>query len=363
MLLEVHWELTEALQRQWRAFWAQCPHSHPRQHFSFGLLERAKGRTPVYLLGRMQGRVVCVAVVSIRPLWARHLSLEAVCLRGPVSNDPDTMAVFLDKIAGFCVEHRIGELRVSPYWFFPSAEGVVQKLGDLGFVPVCVNDGSRSTTGLVNISRDTDSLLASFSKSARREVRRAERQEVQVRPATTMQEAEQFFGALNEMLRERRLTPLSGREWRATFDAVLRTQELGILLNAYKDAKFLGGLLLFRSPHTVHGSKFVICPGGLSGLSNLRISPLLWWQGMLWGREKGCTWLDLEGYRLLKDETHPLYHVYKYKGEFNPEVVDRIHEHRRVCYPVMSGCARLLRPLAVGPRVAQRLARRIRGGG
>jgi hypothetical protein len=238
----------------------------------------------------------------------------------------------------YCRRSFIGAIRIAPHWFFPEAEAVEGELRNLGFAPCGSGATAREPTGLVDVARSDEELLGSFSKSARREVYRAERQGVAVRAASGKQEVDNYFRALDTLLRERRCIPMKWGECVAMYEGLLKTEERGTLLTAWKDATFLGGLLIVRSPTMAHGFRFVIAPGALTEMSNLRLAPLIWMRGMCWARDRGCRWLDLEGYLPITDTKHPLHFVYRYKTEFSPLAVDRLEPHVGIGHPLMYQC-------------------------
>jgi lipid II:glycine glycyltransferase (peptidoglycan interpeptide bridge formation enzyme) len=238
------------------------------------------------------------------------------------------MGAFLDGLAAAPAFARIGAIRITPYWLDGDADKLTAhfaqsrwRLSD----PVPFRE-----TGLLDLDKSCDEMLESFSKSARREVRRAKRQEVEIRPIITLKDARVFFDSLNRLRSSRRLARIVPEEYEAAFPEIYADPSIGTILGAYIDGTFLSGLLLYRSRDVAFGHRFTTEPAALRALSNLRIAPLLWWSAMIWAKEQGCRHLDLEGYRDGLDETDPMYNVYKYKGEFNPRPARRFGEHSLV---------------------------------
>jgi len=79
----------------------------------------------------------------------------------------------------------VGSVRISPYWQFPEAEQVESAINSLGFVPYNRREGTRSSTGYVDLTRSEDEILASFSQNTRRKIRQVEHSGVTVGPART----------------------------------------------------------------------------------------------------------------------------------------------------------------------------------
>ncbi len=220
---------------------------------------------------------------------------------------------------------RVGRLHISPYWLHEEAVQLQQVLDRLGWKSAETKPFRH--TGIVNIEANEDELLRAFSKSARREVRRARRQNVKVKHITTDNECCALYASLNRLRSRRGLRAISDVEALEQFRDIHSTSRLGIALGAYQNEEFVGGLLIYRSKHTAHGRHFTTEPDALKRLSNLRISPLLWLSGMAWAHDQGCCWFDLEGYRQNIPRNDPKFALYKYKGELNPRPAIRVSEH------------------------------------
>lgn len=344
------YSLTSQQRQLWIEFWAQSPHSHPRQHPDFAGVIIGKGEIPLFVMAIEDHRPVMVGLFSLRPwLWGKRGSIEAVCLSGPVFDEVRYAEEAMPKIIVFFRRLWVGRMRIRPYWNFPEGGSLRSRLAQLGIISTEGPSGSRQT-GIIALQKTDDEFLDSFSKSARREVRRAERQEVEVREAYSEQDAEIFFQELNRMNRQRGMGCIPDCESRAMFDTILRSRDLGVILNAYHQDVYLGGLMMIRSAHTAHTSHFVVVPNTLSALSNLRLAPLIWWRGMQWARDKGCVKMDVEGYMPPSETYRPSYFIHKYKGEFNPEQVENMAQYAAVCRPVVNW---ILKGYSIGSRIVK----------
>lgn len=315
----------------WRAFLARAARQHPRQDPRFAAAERADGRGVRFTIARdAAGRVTAVGLWSLRPhpfLPGAHA--DAQCLSGPVADDPDAMLGLLAALAGHPAFARIGRLRITPFWTGADAKRLTGLLAAAGWRRAEA-DAFRET-GWVDLSPAPDEILARFSKSARREYRRAARQGVRIDRATTAEEAGIFLASLNRLRASRGLSPVAAPGFFAAFEAIHAGGDAGVLLIARHEGRFLAGLQLYRGAHVAHGRHFTTETDLLRGLSNLRIAPLLWHHGMIWARARGCRALDVEGWRADATEADPRFGIYKYKSEFAPEPVLRIAEHALSC--------------------------------
>lgn len=321
-------DLNKTQLEQWCAFLATAVHQHPRQSPLFAVPEAALGRQPLYAIGRRDGKICAVALISLVPhpflpgTWARGL-----CLSGPVCDDAVTMMTFLETLAANPCLSRVGALHVTPYWLEAEAEALDAVLASAGW-RVAEPERYRRT-GLVDITRPPEQILAELSKSARREVRRAERQGVTFGAVKAPEEALTFMTSLNRLRLSRGLDEMALPAFMASYDVLYANQDLGNIIGAWKEDVFLGGLLVYRSRDVVHGRHFTTEPEDLRRAGNLRIAPALWLEAMKWAQSKGCRTLDVEGYDE-PVEGDKKFNIYKYKSEMNPRIVTRISERAKI---------------------------------
>jgi len=352
--------LTEGQKRQWSDYWQQCRHGHPRQHYLFGEVERAKGRVPFFAYAEIDGAIVCAGIFSIRPLFRNILSFEAVCLRGPIFDEVRRGREFLLQVIDYFKRLRVGTVRISPYWYFPEAESVRSMLAEIGFVPY----GSPSpgeSTGLIDLARGTDQLLASFSRHARYQIGLAGRLGVSVRPIDDSAQGYLGFGCLKRMRAERVIDPMSDAEFKAAFEHVLMPREYGIMLNSYFKDKFLGTLWIFRGTRIANPAGYAVEESAVRQVkSSLSIGPSLWWEGIKWAKEKGCSFLDVEGYKDNADPSDTRYLIYEFKRRLSPTPVHLLGQHVYVCCPPIHSLNSTLHFLSKGWNFAKGLPFRFR---
>ena len=336
-------KLEAIVRAEWVEFWRNCRHTHPRQHPAFAEIEKVQGRIPIYAVGREGADMVCAGIFSINPLlFGNKFSLQAMCLRGPAFDDVGAGREFLLQTAAYFRKLNVGSICVCPYWFYPQGQQVENMLVELGFSGTNGSGVTSSPTGLVDLRRSSDEIFADLKSKTRQEIRRTERLGVSISPALSMEETGDFYACLSSLHRERGLDAISFAEFKATFENILKDQELGILLSAFCDHTFLGGLWVIRGPQTCHYARFVVVRNTLRQLANLTIGPALWWQGMQWAKEKGCSTLDVEGWEDNLPSCHPRYHLCKLKGRFNPSQAYVLAPHTRMCsgttYALQKGC-------------------------
>lgn len=328
MEIEVYTELTTDQAAQWRAFQATSPHQHPRQDPHFADVERASGKVPLFVTGRRNGALCAVGLFSLQPHpFLQKAFSEALCLSGPTSNNSTDMLEFLDCSFRQPAFARVGRIKITPYWIQQDAEKLTASLNARGWAR-SEPDLFRSS-GQVDLSQPVEDIFAAFSKSARREVRRAGRQGITLRPIKKEAEATVFLDSLNRMRLDRGLSALETKSFMCAFRKMYSVDDGGIIIAAWHGETFLAGLQLYCSRLTAHGRQFTTETTHLRVLSNLRIAPLLWFEGMKWAKGKGCTALDVEGWMENPDVKDQKFNIYKYKSEFGPTAIRRIAEHAK----------------------------------
>ena len=371
MNVHFQYQLDQKQKTEWIEFLQNSKHSFAQQHYIYGEIERAKGRIPVYVYGENGGKLICTGVFSIRLLFfGKYFSLEAVCHRGPVFDDTAYIEDFLLQVISYFKKLFVGSVRIAPYWFFPESEEVESIFKKMGFKPYIasphiinrmrgLNVSTRSSTALVDLQRSEEEIFASFSKSTRREIRRAERANVYIRPTKDISEANKFFELLHEMGVERGFMLPDYSEFRGTFENVLKDEDMGILLSAFSASIFLGGIWIIRCPNYAHACRYVVVRKPLKELSNLRIGPILWLKGMLWAKEKGCQFFDMGGPADDVDKSNPLYKVNKFKQGFSPICCEVTRQHTYKCSSLANSTFEIYKFWSTGLRISKRLLHQV----
>lgn len=325
--VESHTNLGPSERAEWQAFLAVAQHQHPRQDPRFGSVEQADGRSVIYVTGRdSTGTLRAVGLFSLKRYpFVPGAFIYATCLSGPICDNAEMLVSFLEGVRRLPAFSRVGRLRATSFWTEEDADRLAQIFSARGWV---IDEAEpMRQTGWVDLTPSADDIFAAFSKSARRELRRAERQGIAVRPLTQLSEAAEFLASLNRLRTGRGLSPIAEPGFLTAFQSMYADGDIGVILGAFLGDQFVSGLQLYRSRDVAHGRHFSLESELLHGLSNLRISPLVWYQGMIWARERGCSALDVEGWRATVQGTDYGYGIDKYKGEFAPVPVRRIAEH------------------------------------
>ena len=320
---------------EWQAFMHAAQHQHPRQDPRFAAVEEADGRSVLYVTGRgSDGALRAAGLFSLRRYPAlSSIFIDASCLSGPVCDDAETLVDFLEGVRRLPPFARVGRVRATPFWTDQEADTLARVFVARGW-RIDEAEPFRQT-GWVDLTPRTEDILAAFSKSARRELRRAERQGIVLRQLTRPSEARDFLASLNRLRTSRGLRSLPEPGFLKAFETIHADGDTGVILGAFHGDDFVSGLQLYRGRFVAHGRHFTLEPERLHALSNLRIAPLVWYEGMLWAKAQGCRALDVEGWRATVQEGDSSFGIHKYKGELAPAPVRRIAEHGRTANPII----------------------------
>lgn len=326
-------DLGASLRVEWAAFHAGSRHQHPRQMPQAAAQEIASGRKVSYVTGRTaDGIIRATGLFALQPnRFLPNSWSDAHCRSGPICDDAETLLDFLDATARLPAFRRVGRLRVTPYWTNDEARQLQQLMLARKWHPT--DPEIFQQTGWINLDRDPEAIFASFSKSARREFRRAERQEISHHHLQNEDEARQFLQSMNRIHARKGMAQIPEKSFLAEFTSFTSSSNCGTVIGAFHEGQLVAGLQIICSDTYAHTSRFTSEPELLHRLGNLRISPYVWYHGMLWAHGLGCQKLDVEGWRADAVEGDGKYNIHKYKAEFSPDPVLRIGEHSRIINP------------------------------
>lgn len=330
MKISIHQTLSGPDLQAYQDFLWSAAHQHPRQDPRFESSDVADGLAVRYVFGRIDGQIRAVALFTLRPHpWIKGAFAEAISLGGPVCDDAGEMVAFVEAVRRAPEFARVGVVRITPYWLDGAAQALRDALAAAaGWTPF-ESDAYRQT-GLVDLTPTTEGLMTTFSTTARRKIRKCEREGITFNYCTDEAEALDFLERLNKMRVSRGLSLVKEAGFMASFRDVYRHADIGVLIIARHQGHFVAGNQSFRSTRTAHLGHFCTDEIRLRAAGDLRIAPISCLQEMKWASAKGCRVYDLEGYREDAAADDRLYNIYKYKAEFHPSPAQRMPGHGRV---------------------------------
>ena len=321
---------------EWDEFWGSCDHAHFRQNYRLADIEKAKKLIPLFVIGKSYNKIVCAGIFGRKPLFSgSRILLEAICLRGPAFDELHHAEEYLFKIIKYFKENKIGQIRISPYWFYPEAKDIEKLLEALNFKPL--KGSHRDPSAIVDLRRNNKDLISSFNKKTRYELKLSEKLGIIVRSAINWKEAEWAYENLNLLRRKRGLTLMARGEFKETFKKILYKQDYGKLFIALYQEKYLGALWSIRGSKIANVVGYVVDDKMTkdNGI-NITIGVPLFYKAFQWAKENDCEQFDLEGAVDVNDPNDSLYRVHQFKRRFNPSSVERLNEHIYVCNKTIS---------------------------
>lgn len=225
------------------------------------------------------------------------------------------------------------------------------RLAELGLVRANRDPGSKSTV-FVDLSGGEEAVLASFSQSARRNIRKSEAGGVVVQP---VEPTPANLHTMFELMRETEARAHYGLRPEAYFNDYWSAQIAAgqaQLLFAQHEGEVLAGIFV-----TFVGKRAWYKDGGsFDRKRELNASYLLQWETMRWLMARGITNYDMVGAPNrdeIGDASHSRAGLYEFKRKFNEEITEFVG-----CWDVPLNSAKYKMWRRVGERVAARLAQR-----
>jgi hypothetical protein len=208
--------------------------------------------------------------------------------RGPVADDLGLMEAGLRRLVEEGRRKGYAFIDIAPEWAGAFGESAGSLLERTGWQAL---PGTRSSLRL-DLSPDLNRLLGDFRKVTRYEIRRSERQEVEVRMARNGSDAEDFLRLYVGMAAEKQFAAEDLEHFRHLLHWLAADTGRGGLLLALKDGKQLGGAVIVRS-----GKRCWYVLGATAKDNAFSAGHLLQWRAIQWARETSCREYDFGGYR------------------------------------------------------------------
>jgi hypothetical protein len=219
-----------------------------------------------------------------RILWPiRALSLN----RGPVCDDLDLAEIGLRHLVEAGSRKGFAFIDIAPEWTGQYADSAGGMLARGGWQP---RSAPRSSLRL-DLSPDLDRLLGNFRKATRYEIRRAERQEVEVTTASDENDCDGWLGLYLDMAKKKQFAAEDCGHIRHVLGWLGSEAGRGGLLLAHKDGRLLGGIVIVRS-----GVRCWYILGATAKDDKFSAGHLLQWRAIQWAKERGCLEYDFGGY-------------------------------------------------------------------
>lgn len=237
--------------------------------------------------------------------------------RGPMFSNVEDFERALPHILDRLREAGVCTALMNPRWEEDGAARVEKILADQGMRKLAAaSQAMHSATGLVDLQRTEEEILAGFQKRCQRDIKRAVKKGLHVRPAANEDEARTIRGRRKELAAMRNIDDLGQPDlldqWRA-----FQGEEEGVLLLAEAEGQIIGGLAVVRE-----GNRAIIRGGGaVPVLPKLPRTHNLIWESMRLLKAEGCTSYDLAGMPDDEDVDEDEKRRQFFKLAFNPRIV------------------------------------------
>jgi lipid II:glycine glycyltransferase (peptidoglycan interpeptide bridge formation enzyme) len=252
----------------------------------------------------------------------------ATMSRGPIFTDPDVLDRCLPQVisklkgAGACT------ILMNPRWEGTGAQLVEEILIRHGFAALPEDEQTvHAVTGMVDLTRSEEAILAGFKQRCRRQIRKAERMGLVVRPAQSEDDARRFEPLFENFSRRKGFDiaglPKVADQWRLA-------QDRGVFLLAEVGGKLVGAHVALQE-----GSRgFWLVLASDDDQADVPRGYTLLWEGMRHMKQRGCTVFDLAGMADGEVTDSGEANRMQFKSAFDPEPVKLVRIHSRGIMPV-----------------------------
>lgn len=319
-------DVTNTSGAQWDAWLAASPGGgHWMQTHAWGEFKRQQGRGTVRLVLEEGSNVVGAAEVTLYPLPV--LGSLAYCAKGPWLDwsRADHVAAFFQGARRLLRKRRVFAFQIEPE-ALEADERLKEQLDALGFRRYWTNHQFK-TTMIVDLTPDEAGLQSKMSQTARRYIRSAQRNGVQVSEETGLA-ARDAFHRLFVATSARDGFFMRPRSYlMAGWQALLATGH-GRFLFARKDGVLVAAMFL-----TSFNNKIWYKDGASSEEGQKAYAPyLLQWEAMRWGKAHGATYYDMVAIPdpdQLENREHEMWGLYDFKRKFGGEVGEFVRAYKQ----------------------------------
>ena len=269
------------------------------------------------MLAREDGRIRWLGTFGVqRPLgrtfpWVRALMAN----RGPVCDDDRLWTAAAEELAEKMREESFAYLDVLPEWL-RQADDHPNFANHVKWHSI---DQPRVSLRL-DLKAAEQEIFANFRKTARYEVRRAERLGTTVRTASSDAETNEFLSVYERMAARKGFTPNPIDNLRRVIRWLMASESRGALLLGCAGGIVHGGVIIARCGHRCW---YII--GAIDRDVGATVGHILPWNAIRWAKAQGCTEYDLGGYTP-GATSGPAW----FKEGFGGTVVHLVAPHRRM---------------------------------
>ncbi len=316
-------QVTEVTEHDlWNEALLKLPYNHVLQSYEWGQFKAKYGWTPLRLLFEEDGSIRAAASVLRRKL--PHLPLCIMYVpKGPALDygNGELLKRVLSTLQDVARRHHAIFIKIDPDVCLedhrPPTAQVISTLESQGWQLSSEQIQFRNTI-LIDLTREEDELLKAMKSKTRYNVRLAERRGIKVRLGG-LTDLPFFYDMYAETGTRDEFIIRPFVYYRDAWQIFIEANLAHLFIAEY-EGQALAGLILFR-----FGKKAWYMYGASRDLHrNLMPNHLLQWEAMHWAKTQGCTVYDLWGAPNVRDESDPLWGVYRFKEGFGGQFVRHI---------------------------------------
>src|SRR5437879_1420038 len=311
-------EISVAEREYWNTEIQRFESAHPLNAFEWGMVRSVDGWTPIYLCAERDGKFCgAMMILKKRLPYTPFAILHAQKMPTWDHADDDTITALVN--AAIRIGKREGAifLRINPNIPEASAQGLKDKLIALGLRHLQQRWSYwNSPRDLLRVdltqAANAEEMFSRLGRSARRDIRRAQREDLTIERATTKEELKEFYRVFHEFTIEKGFMTRAYAYQEKLWDTYLQ-QGMGRLLVAKHQGKIAGGSIdLAFAGKCVH-----MHVGATNRYRDLHINDALVWEGIRWAKESGCSWFSFRGVGSSPSQE-------TFKRKFNPTLVSLV---------------------------------------
>jgi peptidoglycan pentaglycine glycine transferase (the first glycine) len=311
-------EIGETERQYWNTQIQRFKSAHPLNAFEWGMVRSVDGWTPIYLCAERDGEFRGAMMILKKRLPCTPFTiLHAQKMPVWDQADDETIAALLKAASQIGRRDRAIFLRITPNIPESSAQGLKDKLVGLGLRHLEQRWSYwNSPRDLLRVdltqAASPEDMFSRLGRSARRDIRRAQREEFTVERATTKEESKAFYRVFHEFTIEKGFMARSYEYQEKLWETYLQ-QGMGRLLLAKYRGEIAGGAIdLAFAGKCLH-----MHVGAPRRYRDLHINDALVWEGIRWAKENDCSWYSFRGVGSTTSQE-------VFKRKFNPTVVSLI---------------------------------------
>jgi peptidoglycan pentaglycine glycine transferase (the first glycine) len=270
---------------EWDAFLALSAGGDHVQTSMWGQVKRTMGWKPARVMLLEGDQITAGAQLLYKPVAS--LVNVGYVTKGPVgvADNPAIARLLINKLHKVCKAHLVQYLIVQPP---NNDQHLCSMLPTLGF-RVAPTVTTPTASVMIDLSLDEETLLRNMKRQLRQNIRRADREEIQVR-AGNRGDLDAFFHHYQMTSQRQGFIPYPKEYFEKMWDVLDRKGNIGLIM-AEREGESISGLLIISFGDTVVAKLF-----GWSGqYKSSRPNEAVFWGAIKWAKAHGYRFLDLLG--------------------------------------------------------------------